>query len=48
MLGSIPLFIASGKNKKKADITLKDATVLFNPALNIKEQLLSLGVKINL
>ena len=48
MLGSIPLFTASAKNKRKANLILKDETVSFNPQLNIKEHLLSIGLKINL
>jgi hypothetical protein len=48
MLGSIALFNASGKNKRKYNLMLKDETVFINPQLNIKEHLLSLGVKINL
>ena len=48
MLGSIPLFIASHKNKREARLILKDETVFFNPQLNIKEHLFSLGIKINL
>ena len=48
MLGSIPLFSASAKNKRKANLMLKNETVFFNPQLNIKEHLISLGVKINL
>ena len=48
MLGSIPLFIASGKNRRNANLMLKDETVFFNPLLNIKKHLLSIGLKINL
>ncbi len=48
MLGSIPLFIASGNNKKKAHLLLKDETVFFDPQLNIKEHIISLDIKINL
>ena len=48
MLGSIPLFIASGKNKRKANLMIKDENVFFNPKLNMKEHLVSLGIKINL
>lgn len=48
MLGSIPLFIASGKNKRKANLMLKDEKVSFNPQLNIKEHFISAGLKINL
>lgn len=47
MLGSIPLFTASGKNKRKAEIIIKNESVFFNPQLNIKEHLLSAGLKIN-
>ncbi len=48
MLGSIPLFTASAKNKRKANLILKEETVFFNPQLNIKEHLVAVGVKINL
>lgn len=48
MLGSIPLFTASAKNKRKAHLILKEESVFFNPQLNIKEHLLSVGLKINL
>lgn len=48
MLGSIPLFSASAKNKRKANLILKHETVFFNPQLNIKEHFLSLGLRINL
>lgn len=48
MFGSIPFFIASGKNKRKANLMLKNETVSFNPQLNIKGHLISLGVKVNL
>ena len=47
MLGSIPFFIASGNNKRKANFILKNENVFFNPQINIKEQLVSLGIKIN-
>lgn len=48
MVSSAPLFIASGKNKRKANLMLKDETVFFNPQLNIKKHFVALGVKINL
>jgi|GEM_PF-586184 len=48
MLGSIPLFSGAAKNKRKANLMLKDETVFFNPQLNIKEHLIAVGVKINL
>lgn len=48
MLSSIPFFIASGKNKRKAELMLKDQAVYFNPQLNIKEHLVAVGMKINL
>jgi uncharacterized membrane protein len=46
MLGSIPLFIASGKNKSKASLMLKNENVFFNPQINIKKHLVSVGLKI--
>lgn len=48
ILGSIPLFIASAKNKNAARIILRDQHVFFNPQLNIKDHLPSLGICINL
>ncbi len=48
MVGSVPLFIASGKNKRKANLILKEETVFFNPQLNIQEHLVSFGIKITL
>ena len=47
MVASIPFFIASGKNKRKANLMLKDENVFFNPQLNI-DHIISLGIKINL
>ncbi|MGI8581112.1 MAG: hypothetical protein ACR2KX_02900 [Chitinophagaceae bacterium] len=48
MLGSIPLFSASAKNKTKANIILKNESLLLNPQLNTKDHFLTLGVKISL
>lgn len=48
MLGSIPLFISAGKNKRNTNLMLKDENVFFNPRLNIKEHIIALGIKINL
>jgi hypothetical protein len=48
MLGSIPLFTSAAKNKRKANLMVKDENVFFNPQLNIKEHMLAIGVKINL
>lgn len=48
MLASIPLFTAAGKNRRNAKLVLKNESVFFNPHLNIKEHLLSVGLKINL
>ena len=47
MLGSIPLFVASGKNKRKATIMLKDEAIFINPLLP-KQHLTSIGLKISL
>ncbi|HUS01784.1 MAG TPA: hypothetical protein VMY77_08660 [Chitinophagaceae bacterium] len=47
MLGSIPLFTASGKNKRNAKLVLKNESVFFTPRV-IQQHVLSLGVKINL
>jgi hypothetical protein len=46
MLGSIPLFITSGKNKRKANIMILDESVSFNSRLNLKDHMPSLGVRI--
>ena len=48
LITSVPLFISSAKNKRKANLMLKDENVFFNPQLNIKEHLIAVGVKINL
>jgi hypothetical protein len=48
MLSSIPFFIASGHNRAKANILLKNETLFFNPKINIKDRQLAVGVKINL
>ena len=47
MLGSIPLFTASGKTKREARLLLKNETVFLNPQLSLT-RLLSLGVRFNL
>jgi hypothetical protein len=47
ILGSIPLFLASSKNKNAARIILRDQHVFFNPQLNIKDHLPSMGIQIN-
>lgn len=44
MVSSAPLFIASGKNKRKANLMLKDEIVFFN--LQAKKHLVSVGLKI--
>ena len=46
ILGSIPFFIASGKNKRKAELMFKTEKV-FVPAFR-SSKVLALGVKINL
>jgi hypothetical protein len=48
MLGSIPLFIASAKNKRQAALILKNESLFFNPLLKTKDSYIALGVKINL
>ncbi len=48
VLGSIPFFIASGNNRRKANLMLINENVFFNPQLNIKEHIVALGIKINL
>lgn len=47
MLGSIPFFIASGNNKRKAYLMLKNENVFFNPQLNLNH-IVALGIKLNL
>jgi hypothetical protein len=46
MLTSIPFFISSGKNKRKANLMIKDQKVFFNPFLNMKNHMPSIAVKI--
>lgn len=46
IFASIPLFIASGKNKRKANLILNDETIYFN--LKSKKHHTSIGLKINL
>lgn len=48
MVSSIPFFVASGKNKSKAILMLKNEAVFFNQKLNINEHLIAVGVKMNL
>jgi|ERR1035437_2685111 hypothetical protein len=48
MLISVPYFILSGNNKKKANLQLMHERVIFNSQSNLKTHLISLGVKINL
>ena len=48
MLGSIPLFVASAKNKKQSTLILKNESLFFNPLLNTKNSYIALGVKISL
>lgn len=47
ILGSIPFFIASGKNGRKANLMLKDENVFFNPQLNLNH-IVALSIKLNL
>ncbi len=47
-LASIPLFIVSGKNKRKAKLMIKNESVLFTPQLNLKENFIAVGIKIKL
>lgn len=46
MIASIPFFISAGKNKRKAQLIVKEQSVLIIP--QSKEHLVSAGVKINL
>ncbi len=48
MLGSIPLFVASAKNKRQSAVILKNESLFFNPLFNTKDSYIALGVKINL
>jgi len=45
--GSIPFFIAAGKNKTKAELMLKNETFL-NPQQNLKNHYAALALKIHL
>lgn len=47
ILGSIPFFIASGKNKRKSELMLKDQTFSL-PGANLKNHYAALGIKIKL
>lgn len=44
---SVHFFNKAAKNKRKANLMLKDETVFFNPQLNIKELLVVATLKIN-
>lgn len=48
VIASIPIFISSGKNKRRANRMHKDETIFFNPELNTKKNLISIGLIINL
>ena len=48
MLGSIPLFISAGKNKRKASLMLINENVFFSPRLNVKQNLIAAGIRIPL
>lgn len=47
-LGSIPFFIASRKNKRKASLMIKKESVFFNPRVNLKDQFIAVGLKLKL
>ncbi len=46
-LSSIPLFIASKRNKNKAALFIKDQTLNLAPSIQIKKQL-AIGLKVNM
>ncbi len=48
MLASIPFFIASGKNRRKASVMLKDESVSFSRQLHFGKSFISLGISVNL
>ncbi|MEP7232531.1 MAG: hypothetical protein ABI691_19880 [Ginsengibacter sp.] len=48
MLASIPFFIASGKNRRKASVMLKDESVSFSRQLHFSKSFISLGISVNL
>ena len=48
ILGSIPLFAASGKNKRKANLMISSADIHFNPLLRSGKRLLNIGIAVPL
>lgn len=46
MLGSIPLFLASSKNKRKASLVLNSGNIQYRPGVNTK--LLNIGIAVSL
>ena len=48
VISSVHFFNKAAKNKRKANLMLKNETVFITPQLNIQEHFLSFGVKINL
>ena len=47
ILGSIALFNAAAKNKRKYKLMLNNETIFFNPQINLKEHLVVATLKIN-
>lgn len=47
-LSSIPLFISSARNRRKADLILKNEKVMITPKLSNGQRLLSAGIVLNL
>ncbi len=48
MLASIPFFIAAGKNRRKANVMLKDESVSFSRQLHFGKNFFSFGINVNL
>ena len=45
---SVHFFNKAADNKRKANLMIKDESVFFNPNLNIKQHLLSVGLRLDL
>lgn len=48
MLGSIPIFIVAGSNKRKANLLLKNETVTLGSKPNLKDSYIAFGFTIRL
>jgi hypothetical protein len=48
MISSIPSFISSAKNKKRANLVLKNENAFFTPSIKLTKQFLAIGVKLEM